>query len=135
MQWTVEQYVPEGDPITYVVESINVGSLPFSIERNNEVSSAILYMKKNSSSAADVTTSLTVITQGMQNRTSISCRTFIGNTLFQTFSILYFAGNILYSLLHNALPLYRCATFERYLDHLSREGDIFHSCTGVRRYV
>ena len=92
MQWIAGQYVPMGNPITFIVAHIDVGSEPFTNERSTDVFSTLLYIKRSNDIIADMTTSLIANTKDLENGTNIICRTYRGDTLYQSHSILYFAG-------------------------------------------
>ena len=95
MQWIAGQYVPMGNPITFIVAHIDVGSQPFTNERSTDVFSTLLYIKRSNDIIGDMTTSLTANTKDLENGTNIICRTYRGDTLYQSHSILYFAGIII----------------------------------------
>ena len=86
-----------------------------------------------------MTTSLLIVTNGLENGTNITCR--IGTNNFKTHlssSILYFAGSYFHILQWNTVMLiaiYRCTMFKSTFNHIPREGDIFQCCTKNRNLL
>ena len=112
------------------------------INRENKFFATLTNSSRRNGAAADMTTSLLIITNGLENGTNITCR--IGTNNFKTHlssSILYFAGSYFHIFQWNTVMLiaiyicYRCTMFKSTFNHIPREGDIFHSCTRSRRYV
>ena len=95
MYWIAEPYITAFDPITYIASTatLDVDSQP--INRNNYLSATLVNITQRNLTAemADLTTSLTVITDGLKNGT---CQTFrIINGILsvsRSTSTLYFAG-------------------------------------------
>ena len=98
MDWIAEPYIPAYNPIKYVTSTatLDVDSQP--INRNNYLSATLVNITQRNMTAemADLTTSLTVITDGLKNGTNITCQTFrIINGILsvsRSTSTLYFAG-------------------------------------------
>ena len=94
MQWIAGQDAPSGHPITYIVAHIDIGSEPYTIVRNDNIFSTLLYIQRNADATfGNMTTSLTANTTTLENGTKIICRTKRGNTVYgSSRSFLYFAG-------------------------------------------
>ena len=96
IQWVVEPYVPESDPITFAA-SLTVspeGNEPLS--RTPVVATLISLMNKSGNNVsewmADMTTTLTVNTSEVENKTNITCQTQRGIAFPSTSTFLYIAG-------------------------------------------
>ena len=138
--WEVKEYFTS--PMQYFAEHLDRPDLTKPINRENKFFATLTNSSRRNGAAADMTTSLLIITNGLENGTNITCR--IGTNNFKTHlssSILYFAGSYFHIFQWNTVMLvaiyicYRCTMFKSTFNHIPKEGDIFHSCTGSRRYV
>ena len=98
MVWIAEPYITAFDPITYTasIAPLDLGSAP--INHTNHFYASLLNVTQYNTTTqmGDLTTSLIVITDGLENGTNITCRTTrIRNmiTLKSTStSTIYFSG-------------------------------------------
>ena len=105
IKWVVEPYVPESDPIIFAA-SITVspeGSEPVSRTPVIATLTSAMNRRENSVSVwmADMTTTLTVNTAEVENKTTITCQTQNGINFLSNSTLLYIAGYI--ELHHNNL--------------------------------
>ena len=141
IMWEVKQYFTS--PMQYFAEHLDRPDLTKPINRENKFFATLTNSSRRNGAAADMTTSLLIVTNGLENGTNITRR--IGTNNFKTHlssSILYFAGSHFHILQWNTVMLiailyifYSCTMFKSTFNHIPREGDIFHSCTRARRYV
>ena len=90
--WEVKQYFTS--PMQYFAEHLDRPDLTKPISRENKFFATLTNSSRRNGAAADMTTSLLIVTNGLENGTNITCR--IGTNNFKTHlssSILYFAGS------------------------------------------
>ena len=90
--WEVQPYITLANPMQYVAEltTLPAGRLP--MDREDKFFANLINITRLDGKVADMTTSLTIISNGIENKTNITCRIKSGN--FQEFhssSVLYFA--------------------------------------------
>ena len=98
IQWVVEPYVPESDPIIFAA-SITVspdGSEPFNRTPIFATLTSVMNNRGNDVSGwlADMTTTLIVNTAKVKNKTNITCQTQKGIHFLSNSSFFYIAGYI-----------------------------------------
>ena len=98
IQWTVEPYIPKGDPIIFSAHQSDVteGSVP--VNRTPAVATLTSVInRREESGSADMTTTLTINSSEVENKTSITCTTQRGIEFSSSSTYLYIAGwSILY---------------------------------------
>ena len=96
IQWIVEPYVPESDPIIFAAsQSVSPeGNEPLSRTPVLATLTSVMNKRRNNVSAwiADMTTTLTVNTSEVENKTNITCQTQRGIDFPSTSTFLYIAG-------------------------------------------
>ena len=97
IQWIVEPYyVPESDPITFAAGQTDSLEGREPLSRTPFLATLISTMnnRRNNVSewTADMTTTLTVNTAEVKNKTNITCRTHRGSDLSSTSTFLYIAS-------------------------------------------
>ena len=98
IQWVVEPYVPESDPITFdASQTVSPeGSEPISRTPFNLLATLTSLMNKRGNNVsgwiADMTTTLTVNTAEVENKTNITCQTQRGIDFASNSTFLYIAG-------------------------------------------
>ena len=91
LQWKLDIYIKQGaDQLTFI-SSDPVGTQ--AIIHMGMISANISEVTRRNESVADITTTLTIITHGLLNKTNISCITAADNSaIMSSSSVLYFAG-------------------------------------------
>ena len=93
IQWVVEPYVPESDPITFAASQTvsPEGNKPVSLTPVLATVISIMNRSENNVSGwiADMTTTLTVNTAEVENKTNITCQTLRGIDFLSTSTFLY----------------------------------------------
>ena len=87
IKWIVEPYIPASDAIKYGANFGNA-DLNSPMNRTDYLSARLTNITQRNGSVADMTTSLTVITHGLMNITTIVCESDDKTTS----SVLYLAG-------------------------------------------
>ena len=94
--WVVEPYIPESDPIIFVASQTvsPEGTEPVSRKPFLATLTHIMNMSRNNVSVwmADMTTTLTVNTFEVENKTNITCQTQRGINFSPNSIILYIVG-------------------------------------------
>ena len=91
--WEVQPYITLANPIQYVAELaiLPAGRLP--MDREDKFFANLTNITRLDGKVADMTTSLTIISNGIENKANITCRVKSGDFQeFQSSSLLYFAG-------------------------------------------
>ena len=102
IKWIVEPYVPESDPIVFAASQTvsPEGNVP--LNRTPVFATLTSFMNKRGNDVsgwmADMTTTLTVNTAEVENKTNVTCQTQKGIHFLCNSSFLYIAG---YSELHH----------------------------------
>ena len=92
VQWKLDMYIEQGaDQLTFIF-SDPVGTQ--AIIYMGMISANISEVTRRNESVADITTTLTIITHGLLNKTNISCITSAANNaiISSSSSVFYFAG-------------------------------------------
>ena len=105
IKWIVEPYVPESDPIIFAASQTvsPEGSEPLNRTPVLATLTSVMNRRGNNVSGwmADMTTTLTVNTAKVENKTNITCQTQKGSIFVSNSTFLYIAGYI--ELHHNNL--------------------------------
>ena len=103
MSWLAEPYISGNDVINYSPGLIYASnsSMVFIEGANDQFFSSLMSIMFNSNNinVANITTTLTAITSGLDNGTNMTCVTYRGVTKSQSSSILYFASMV--AIYHN----------------------------------
>ncbi|CAI8056295.1 hypothetical protein GBAR_LOCUS30668 [Geodia barretti] len=92
MAWIAEPYVPANNPIRYASGHIATGSHPVYSRGFFVANLTNLHRSGASIHIADLTSELTVMTSGVNNGTSITCKTYRGLQSSQRSTFFYHAG-------------------------------------------
>ena len=94
MRWTAEPYITRTDAIRYSPAYINNETMIFIEGTDNHFFSSLtnIMFNRHDVTVANITTTLRVITSGLDNGTNITCVTYKGIKRSQSSSILYFVG-------------------------------------------
>ena len=107
IKWVVEPYVPESDPIIFAASQTVTpeGTEPLSRTPVIATLTSVMNKRRNNVSGwmADITTTLTVNTAEVENKTNITCQTQKGINFLSNSSFLYIAG---YTELYHNIVLY-----------------------------
>ena len=140
MVWIAEPYIAEQYPVVCVTNFIEEDTkLPIDCYKPNEggddYSASIINVTNMSGNLADMTVIFTIynITLLRSIPKSLKRSMVICKTNFITSAYLTLAG--LECIRLCTLLFIRRPSKEEFFNHLPREGDILHSCTGARRYV
>ena len=113
IKWVVEPYVPESDPIIFAASQTvsPEGSEPRNRTPVIATLTSVMNKRGNNVSGcmADMTTTLTVNTAEVENKTNITCQTQKGIHFLSNSTFLYIAGYI--ELHHNNLKSPMCREF------------------------
>ena len=90
VQWKLDSYIEQGAHLTFI------STYPIGFEavaHMGMISANLSEVTNKNGSVADITTTLTIITHGLLNRTNISCLTAKeDNSIFKSSSAFFFAG-------------------------------------------
>ena len=114
VKWVVEPYVPESDPIIFAASLTVSPEGSELLNRTPVLATLTSVMNKRgnnmSGCMADMTTTLTVNTTEVENKTNITCQTQKGIHFLSNSTFLYIAGYI--ELHHNNLKCaYNCLLY------------------------
>ena len=107
----MEPYVPESDPIVFAASQTvsPEGSEPLNRTPVIAFLTNVMNKRNESGCMADMTTTLTVNTVEVENKTNITCQTQKGNNFLSNSTFLYIAGYI--ELHHDITNVYRTVFF------------------------
>ena len=92
IQWVVEPYVPESDPITFAASQTVSPEGTEPVSRTAVLATLTSLMNKRNNTSgwiADMTTTVTVNTAEVENKTNITCQTQRGIDFLSTSTFLY----------------------------------------------
>ena len=96
IQWVVEPYIPESDPIIFAASQAVSPEGYKPVSRTPVLATLTSLMNRRGNDVrgwiADMTTTLTVNTSEVENKTNITCQTQRGIDFFSTYTFLYIAS-------------------------------------------
>ena len=96
IQWIVEPYVPVSDPIIFAASQTVSPEGTEPVSRTPVVATLTSIMNRSGNNVrgwmADMTTTLTVNTSEVENKTTLTCQTQRGIDFFSNSTFLYIAG-------------------------------------------
>ena len=116
ISWIVEPHIPRMNPIKYTLAAYSVGNEQhFLINRTNQFFAGLTNVTNMEEGVADMTTSLTVVTDGLKNGTNITCSMATKDfSICSSSSLVYIAGLVHYPFLSNECRFdsHRCPILE-----------------------